>query len=786
MKKILNLRFFCLMLPFFIVLVLFLIFAFPYVFRGLIPFPGDYLVTSFPPWQYYYGMPVKNSAMPDVVGQIFPWRHLTLSILRNNQFPLWNPFNFSGNPYLANFQSSIFHPGSVFFYFLPETDAWSIMILLQPLLAGIFMLLFCRKIGLGAIPRALSAVVFMFCGFVTTWMEYGTLAYAIIWLPAILLFIEKLFEKQRFSYLFFISIFVALSFFSGHFQTSLYLLAFSVAYCVFKLVVSRDLTKAILAIFSIGFGVLMASPQILPTLELYKHSVRSGSFGLSEVIPWNYLITLISPDYYGNPVTRNNWYGHYAEWNGFVGTIPLILGFLAIITIKRKSYYKIFFALIGLSTILLALPTPLLNFFVSLKIPVLSNSAHSRIICLFSFSWAILAGFGLETLKEIFSVGKNARRLISILAIFALIFALTWLIVIVARPFSSENLAVAKRNMILPSVMFFGLCLAAVMAKIARVVFKKTKHRLCFVNFSILLIFLLCSFDLLRFSTKWNPFTSKALAYPSLPITDFLTSKIGSNRVFGFFGMEMQNYFGIQGFDGYDPLYIRRYGEFLVAADNGIIKPPFVRGVGLARRGKYTNEVLNLLGGKYILHAIADNHFSWAFPFWEYPDQFKLVYRDEKYEVYENLDALPRAFIVYDYLVENDAQKIIDTVFDQKTDLARTVVVEEKLNLPKAESPEGKAEIKRYSPSEIIVGTESNSPGILFLSDNYFPGWKAWIDGVETQIYRADYSFRSLVLPSGNHVVRFSYEPWSFKLGTILFLSSVVMLPIAYFVIKKK
>ena len=103
-----------------LILVVFILFSFPFWKQGKVPFPSRHLVNSFPPWQYYYGFPVKNPAMPDIGSQIVPWRHLTIKSLKEFQFPLWNPYNFSGTPLLANYQSAPFHPGNFLFFILPH------------------------------------------------------------------------------------------------------------------------------------------------------------------------------------------------------------------------------------------------------------------------------------------------------------------------------------------------------------------------------------------------------------------------------------------------------------------------------------------------------------------------------------------------------------------------------------------------------------------------------------------------------------------------------------------
>jgi len=225
----------------------------------------------------------------------------------------------------------------------------------------------------------------------------------------------------------------------------------------------------------------------------------------------------------------------------------------------------------------------------------------------------------------------------------------------------------------------------------------------------------------------------------------------------------------------------------LLAATDGKIGTPSTRGVGLERRGKYTLPLLNLLGGKYLLHAIPDDHFSWVFPFWDYPKQFKLLYEDEKYQVFDNLEAFPRAFIVYDYEVENQPQKIIDKMLLNSDNLRQVAIVEEEISLDKSKRPaKGEAEIIDYSSDKVVIGTESDSPGLLVLSDNYYPGWRVYVNGNEARILRADYTLRAVVLPEGQSKVEFIYRPESFRLGKLASIISLVGIVVLATLIKMK
>ncbi|KKS22964.1 MAG: hypothetical protein UU78_C0008G0014, partial [Candidatus Roizmanbacteria bacterium GW2011_GWC2_41_7] len=127
--------------PILFIVVIWLIFVHPYFFKNLVPFPSRYLVDFFPPWNNLYAHPYKNGAMPDIITQIYPWKQLTIDSWKSGQIPGWNPYQFSGNPHLANVQSAAFTPFNLLFFVLSFIDAWSVLVLLQPFLAGLFMYL---------------------------------------------------------------------------------------------------------------------------------------------------------------------------------------------------------------------------------------------------------------------------------------------------------------------------------------------------------------------------------------------------------------------------------------------------------------------------------------------------------------------------------------------------------------------------------------------------------------------------------------------------------------------
>ncbi|KKQ83492.1 MAG: putative membrane protein [Candidatus Woesebacteria bacterium GW2011_GWA1_38_8] len=715
--------------PQLIIVALWLIFSSPYFLKGLVPFPSDYLVTFFPPWSAEYGMPVKNNAMPDVITQIFPWKKLTIETWKSGAIPLWNPYSFSGTPHAGNYQSAVFSPINLLFFVLPFIDAWSILILLQPLLAGLLMYLFVRSLDRSKEASLLASTAFMFCGFMVVWMAYGTLGYAALFLPLIFWGINK---RSGLA----ISLGIALSLLSGHFQVSVYVVIASLAYILWR-------RKWPLMLFLV-IGILIAAPQILLGFKSFLLSTRGETIVKGEIIPWQYLLTFIAPDFFGNPVTRNDWFGHYAEWAGFIGVIPLML---ALFSIRKKLAEGWFFVILAAVTLLFALPTPLNNLLYALKIPVLSGSAASRIIILTSFSLATIAGYGVDALKD-----KKNSFLFSLASISFV--AVIWIVLLFGKPLPVDTLAIARHNFILPSVL-------VVLASAAFVLRKK---------FVIYILIALAAADVLRFAIKWMPFEERQYVYPEIKSLTYLSTHVGNDRVFGNIGSgEVGVKFGIPLVEGYDAVYQSRYGEFMSVVSKGHVYPPERSVVQFDKYGVYKTEALQLLGIRYIYHRWSDGRNVWAFPYWEYVDAGVMhsSYRDEQYIVYEYNGAYPRAFLASSYVVATDDREIIDTLFAPEFNRRDTLILEQKPLLEPEPGP-ASAKIVSYAPTKVSIETTSQTAKLLFLSDTYDAGWEATVDGKKSPVYRADYDFRAVAVPAGDHKVVFRYHPKEFRWGIIL------------------
>ena len=112
---------------------------------------------------------------------------------------------------------------------------------------------------------------------------------------------------------------------------------------------------------------------------------------------------------------------------------------------------------------------------------------------------------------------------------------------------------------------------------------------------------------------------------------------------------------------------------------------------------------------------------------------------------------------------------MIDFMLAEETELKQTAVleVEPDFEIQKCHQKRG-AEIIDYQPNRVVINLEAGCWSLLVLTDNFYPGWLATIDGETTKIYRTDYSFRGVVVPDGGHEVVFEYRPATFRWGLMI------------------
>src|SRR5581483_782201 len=173
--------------------------------------------------------------------------------------------------------------------------------------------------------------------------------------------------------------------------------------------------------------------------------------------------------------------------------------------------------------------------------------------------------------------------------------------------------------------------------------------------------------------------------------------------------------------------------------------------------------------------------------------KFKRVYADNDVLVYENQSYLPRAFLVPSVIIERPGDEVLDRMAHGDFSPERVVILEQQFDASRLPPPPpagarvapvsfnrplgteissgpGSVSIRQLDADEERMEVVANQNAMLLVTGLYYPGWKAYLDGRETPIYRGDYLFRTIFIPAGRHTVEFVYHPRSFRLGLLLTL----------------
>jgi hypothetical protein len=167
---------------------------------------------------------------------------------------------------------------------------------------------------------------------------------------------------------------------------------------------------------------------------------------------------------------------------------------------------------------------------------------------------------------------------------------------------------------------------------------------------------------------------------------------------------------------------------------------------------------------------------------------YRLVHSGDV-KIYENLTVLPPAFVVHRARVVPDDGAALDLLGDPAFDPAREAILAEgeALLAEGAQSEAGSvAHIVAYEPEQVQLRVNLDAPGYLVLTDTYYPGWTAEVDGQPAPIYRADLYFRAVPLDAGDHQITLRFQPASARLGLGLSLAAWLALALLFALISSR
>ena len=721
---------------------------FPALFLGQALLPA-HLLSDIAPWRKdWQHTPVPWDVLPwDGIAQFYTWRSFTATSLHQGYLPLWNPHQFTGTPFVANAQSAVFYPLNILFTIMPVWAAFGVSAWLHLALTGCFMCLMLRRAGNRSIPAAvLGGIVWQLSTWQVAWLALPTFLCVSTWLPLAMLLTHKTVTKPSALRSAGLGACLGVMLLAGHFQIWIYCFLLCAAYAMTLLVSMREtwlrdrkaaagvwgaVALALLVIVAIG------SAQLLPSLELSRMSHRAASGAPTmdgyhgylhlATLPFA-LITLIQPEFFGSP--GQGTYAlptPYAENACYLGVLGLLLAVVGLFSIRKDSGAR-FFAVAACVALLVAVGSPLAGL-LYFGIPGFTQTGSpGRILVLWSFCGAGLAAAGLDRIitagaaSALREAGK-ALGIVAVIVALCLADLALWLQKNAAPGSFETILASAADLWRLPVCILFvaGLALAA---------YRSGKMK---QNAVVGLLVCVCGADLLISGMGTNRTVKPEEVYPITPAITFLQQHASDGRIMpvnkrwsmsaahppqAVLPPNAATVYGLSDVQGYDSLFPGQYMAFAAAlnADGRSPAPDengnmvFVRGIGSDRARQAAARYVVTLGG---LDTV--------------PEGLRFAMQDGPVSVYEDTQALPRF-----------------------SDAAGQAI-------PGADE----------GPNEMALTPASGSAAVI-VRDQWYPGWKATVDGKPAPITEAPYIFRTVALPPAHNkpaIVRMEFSPASIQVG---------------------
>ncbi len=791
----------------------------------------DAFFPPFPSW-------VFSRESGDVSTLYYYWRSFGFESLKSGIIPLWNPDIFCGTPFAAYPESALFYPLNLIFLILPLPAALNGSFVLHLFLLALFQYYWLRFIGSNRWPALLGSLVLVFSGSVILHLTAGHLSNicTMAWVPLLFLSAEGFLRTRELRWAAVLGLIAGIQILAGHWQYVYYSGIWLTAYGLGRLIIGVNLKKREWKFIAVGVIVCLvialglAAIQILPALSVSGDSFRKEldiQWASAFSLPPINLVTFIIPGFLGDTVGSLYW-GRYYFWEmcGYLGFIPLVLALFSLLL--RKDRLAILLAALAAGALIIALGSytpifkPLYDFLPGFR--YFRGSAKS--LFLVSFFLSTLAARGADCLsasphsdkiKGIYHPparwsAAGWRRVVIISAGLILLLSLSSLILsrtsdespprwwrnilksellrgphydivppgqpgwwqqlmretppernypayierlVTETPFPSNSWRIFRSG--LGKLGWSSLIFAFLLAGAGLVRPRRT--------LIVALITILAAGELIIWARPYiTGFDSRVCLWEPA-IDKFFQNQ---NEPFRYLSIDPADYNrgmlnGSGSILGYQADATRRYLEY-INVSQGL--PPQPR--ELVPVITNYSPLLNLMNASYIITPPdIPPALSW----------FKKELSTKNSTVWSNYRVAPRVLISSRARVITSPAEILDFLKQSSYRPTEEIIFEElppKIFLEGSDSP-GNAVIEEYSSREIIIRAELESPGILLLNDSYSPGWKAYVDGVESKIYRANYLMRAVCLETGSHTIRFLYQPSSFTIGAIISIAVLII-----------
>ncbi len=766
----------------------------------------------------------KNFYYRDILNFHYPLRKILIDSFARWEFPLWNPFIYLGQPMLANPNYMTFYPTNLLHLLFSFNYAFKLHFILHPIAGGLGFYFLVSRLGIRRIPALVGALSYQFSGVVLSFLNLYNIIPAVALMPWAGWAFYGALQKHSLRRTAILGILLALQVIAFEpliIQCNILLLAVLAVswvreqknrFSAIRLIAGISTVSALLA-------AGLTAIQTLPTIELLPLSARGAGLGLQQASEWSvhpldFLNTII-PNFFGYPFTidvSTYWGEAYHEFTAgyltsfFLGSITILLSSLSLLS-RRKKLWTSMLAFLGISLILgLGKNTSIYPWLYS-HVPLLNLGRYpSKYFLLASLIVSILAALGLEAVMEAredreFSLAINRRCIAgAVLGACAIGLAFYWTnnrsqLETMVRAAVMPSLLETKNFPAIASSLSNSIGASGAFLLLGSLVIIAGRRM---KRFAVLggLLALLVPLELVPANLSLAPLISDAdmdfipdidhyiiQQYPQ-ELGRAVTPNIMTPKPTGFTLRAPNRSMA------WMVLFYRRSGQSLAGIRNGI---QYSIDAAIDRLNTRQSEQLmrNCLKmpptKRLALLANLNSPMVMSLEYLQDPRLEHLsrfdTHSNLDYHLYRLSDSLPRAYFathVIPVVSEDEARNRLIAA-----DTLHGRVILESASSPSQSIPElgGHVKITQYENNHVLCRVKANSDGYVVLLDSYYPGWRAKVDGKEASILRANFAFRAVRVPAGDHTVEFTFAPRTFYVGLLITVSTCLIAALLSFLV---
>lgn len=722
-------------------------------------------------------------AAGDGLLEFYPLRVVFMDMIKEGLLPLWNPYMFIGFPLMASIQPGAFYPPNYLLLPFSPESAFNLGIFIHIFLSGYFTFLYIRLISGRDLPAVMAGIGFAFLGFIATHLHQPPIQATAIWLPLILYFIEKLRITSEARYSIYAGIAIAFQVYAGHPATLLQssmLISLYVILHFFHTGISRGTGFLLKSLISAVIGIALSLPQLIATFELTRLAFRAElRYEIFSQLPFppHMLPAMLFPFFFG--IGEGYWGppSDVRQIEGFIGILPVLLAGIVIFKEWRSNIHVRLWGIIAVIAFALSLGENLSPLHKLMYHVPLYNLFRAPVRHLYEVSLAltVISSFGISRLTE---MDKAFRKT-------AIITIITIIGITVLLSLFSEYVDLSSLNLLMPERFSEAVSLTSSTIYVP----------LVFMSFYLIIIFFLKwskgrgfiapLLVLILFSEAVYFRAGQNLSFPEAKEIksrqdSHLFSFLRENRqrtafIFASRGDNVQNLLPITRrismLNGYDPLIIKDFSDLLD-----------MEGIGFSHEWDElikNNIILSMLGTKYLIvpkdkeplieavrGKVTDEGYMPPIglglpPSPEYQIVYERLFDSERGAVYLNRNCLPEAFSVIELIEADSIDDVSRKLYTFRINPRRQAMLskEDIKRIGQKTFGKGSVEVARSKPNKVTLNADFLSTGFVVLSDEFYPGWRAYVDGKQTEIYKTNGVIRGVIVPEGRHEILFKYIP---------------------------